>query len=782
MKTNYHVQKVFWGIKMSIRQLYLVSILVSFVSQDAFAQYSWELSYPSETRNGKFFVKSPEGSDYFYLFGHDVKALNKVTQELSDMPDLPSDVLYKEGPTGISAPYRHMDIFMLDDNKWWMINEGRIFKTTNAGADWQEVLSLNPNTQYVSSSYFTGIHFPSEDVGYAVGTAEKLFKTTDGGDTWVELQWSNSTAPYIRYSSVKFINELEGFVMGYEVDDILLNIGVYRPFLRRTFDGGQTWTEISFAESDHHYVDIQIMGLSWYLMFRNRNFIAPADRIHRSIDDGTNWSTLNLPGSIPGNSLVIRDMHWFSAEEGVVLGTKDIFDEAQSIFKTYNAGATWTEIPLDRGTEPFFAKVPNLVMNFNGDNGIISGASGNILFSSDKGETWQSLQKGYPDVTEMSSDNGITYAALYGQSLLKHNGLSWQELDMPLNSQYQFPGAFIRIDNEDAEVALVDIFGELHYSNNGANTWSSLFTDLEKRVLDVHFQNGQLSVLVYDTDLNALLYYPNAQNEQNYEVIANGTPMPASVFDLFYVGNDIFARVESLLFKKTNGTWQQVFINDGFIRGLLMDEEGNAMMKFSDNAYYYSNDSAETWEASNFSSAILDKIDLGISTISGFGKLNDNTLYAIVHGSPDYSERFETYLIVSNDNGASWELEETVVFAEPRDLGGVGHTVDEDDNLWIGSANAVIFKWDSGILSTPEPPAEERFSIYPNPTSGKVTIRASLSIEAYELYSLQGQFITRGTLDIDDSFELGNRYPAGMYILQLMDISGEKRTFKIIKE
>ncbi|WP_299366703.1 YCF48-related protein [Winogradskyella sp.] len=782
MKTKYFSQLVPKTFNLSIINLYSAFALLGLVCQETFAQNSWELSFPSETRNGRFFIKSPQGSNNFYLFGHDVKALNSVTQELSDMPNLPLDVLYKEVPTGISAPYRHMDIFTLDDNKWWMVHKGRILKTTNAGADWLEVLSLNPNTQYVSSSYFTSIHFPTENVGYAVGTAEKLFKTTDGGDTWIELQWSNSTAPYIRYSSVKFINELEGFAMGYEVDDILLNIGVYRPFLRRTNDGGQTWTEISFAESDHHYVDIQIAGLSWYLMLRNRNFVAPADRIRRTINNGTNWSTLDLPGLTPSTSLVIRDMHWFSAEEGVILGTKDIFDEEHSIYKTYNSGATWVEIPIDQGTIPFFARVPSLVMSFNGSNGLISGATGNILFSSDKGETWQSLQKGYPDITDMSSDNGITYAALYGQSLLKHNGSNWQELDIPFNSQYQYPGAYRKIDNDGTEVALIDIFGELQYSNDGGNNWSSLFTDLEKKALDVHFHNGQLTALIYDTDLDALLYYPNAQNEQSFEMIEGGTPLPASVFDLFFVEQDIFARVESFLFKRTNGTWQQIFLNDGFIRGMLMDEEGNAVMKFSDNKYYYSNDSAETWEESAFSSSIMDKVDFEISTISGFGKLDDNMHYAIVHGSPDFSQRFETYLIVSNDNGASWDLEESALFGEPQNLGGIGHTIDDEGNLWVGSANAAIFKWNNGALSIPEIPGNELFTIYPNPTSGKVNVRSSQSIDSYELYTIQGQLISSGALDINGSLELGAQYPSGIYLMRLIDVNGSKSSFKIIKK
>lgn len=782
MKTKYFSQLILKAFNLSTTNLYFAFTLLGLTSRHAFSQSSWELSYPSETRNGKFFIKSPEGSDNFYLFGHDVKAINSITQEISDMPKLPSDILYKEGPTGISAPYRHMDIFTLDDNKWWMVHEGRIFKTTNAGADWLEVLSLNPNTQYVNSSYFTSIHFPTENIGYAVGTAEKLFKTTDGGDTWEELQWSTSTAPYIRYSSVKFINELEGFAMGYEVDNILLNIGAYQPFLRRTNDGGQTWTEISFAESDHHYVDIQIAGLSWYLMFRNRNFVAPADRIRRAINDGTSWSTLDLPGLTSSTSLVIRDMHWFSAEEGLILGTKDVFDEEHSIYKTHNSGATWTEIPLDPGTKPFFARVPNLVMSFNGNSGVISGATGNMLFSSDKGETWHSLQKGYPDIADMSSDNGITYAALYGQSLLKHNESDWQELDAPLNSQYQYSGAFRKIDNNGTEVALVDVFGELQYSNDGGNNWLSLFTDLEKKVLDIHFHNGQLTTLIYDTDLNALLYYPNAQNEQNFEVIEDGTALPASIFDLFFVGDDIYARVESFLFKKSNAIWEQVFLNNGFIRGMFMDEDGNAVMKFSDNKYYYSNDNAETWEESVFSSTVLNRVDFEISDISGFGKLDDNTHYAIVHGSPDYSQRFETYLMVSNDNGASWNLEESAVFGEPQDLGGIGHTVDDEGNLWVGSANAAIFKWSNGALSTPEIPVEDRFSIYPNPTSGIINIRSSQSIESFELYTIQGQLILSGVLDNNGSFELGNQYPAGIYLVRLMNVNGNKKSFKIIKK
>ncbi|MGB0525491.1 MAG: YCF48-related protein [Flammeovirgaceae bacterium] len=751
-----------------------------FLSPTSFSQ--WELSFPTEAQNGHFFIKAPQNTNKFYLFGHDVKALDATNQSLVDLAAFPADVLYKESTTGYSAPYRHMDIFTWDEQKWWMIHKGRIFKTTNAGNDWQEVLALSPNTPYISSSYFTSIHFPSENVGYAVGTADKIFRTLNGGNTWEALQWSTSTAPYRRLSKVHFVTESVGFALGYEVDDILLNIGVFKPFYYYTTDAGQTWSETSFPESDHHYVDLQVVwGDTWYLSLTNRNFIAPNDKLYKSTDGGNNWEAITLPGTSSIATVVLRGMHWFTPEEGIILGSTEFFGAPNHIYKTYDGGQTWQQIILDAGIAPFFSKIPNIVMQFNGDHGVIAGASGNLLYSDDKGETWQNLRKGLPDVYDLSSDGDHTYAALYGNTLLKHNASGWTELNVPVNNQYP-RAAFIKVSNLGTDqVATVDVYGELHYSQDGGNTWHSFFSSLDTTVLDLQFTDGKLAALMYTN--NQLLYFPDVADQQHSEQITATATKPASVFELFYIGDQIFAKVEALLFRRIGGNWETITINDAFIRSIFMDHTGNALIRSHSNAYLYSNDTAQTWQPATFSNAILNQVNFEISKIEGFGRLNDSTHYALIHGSPELSRRFESSLILSSDQGKTWELADFTSFSEPNDLGRIAHAVDNKGNLWIGTANGAIYQWllDETVTGR-EDPINQLFSIYPNPTTGRFKIDTPLPIKAYQLFNLQGKLIENGYFDQNTELEIPAQQPAGLYLLQLVMDNGNQTAIKVLKE
>ncbi|MEM6737867.1 MAG: YCF48-related protein, partial [Bacteroidota bacterium] len=478
--------------------------------------------------------------------------------------------------------------------------------------------------------------------------------------------------------------------------------------------------------------------------------------------------------------LVLRDMHWFTPDEGLVLGSTETFGSPNHVYKTYNGGESWKEITLDQGSLPFFVKIPNITIKFNGDHGVLAGGTGHLLYSEDKGETWQTVQKGYPDVHDLSSSAGVTYAALYGNAVIKNDESGWSELTAPLNSQHQ-KAAFDKVSNLGADdLALKDVYGEIHYSQDGGSTWNSLFTSLEDRALDIQFIDEKLAALVFKD--NALLYYPDAKDLQSMELIIDGTPLPASVFDLFEVGDVLFARVESFLFKRENGSWEQVFFNNYVIRSLMMDEKGNAIMRFQDNTYHYSNDTGETWQETAFSDDILNRIDFTISTINGYGWLNDTTHYALVHGSPDISERFETSLILSADKGKSWESADFAIFSEPNELGRIGHSVDDEGNLWVGSANGSIYQWTlKETITGNEDPVSSVFSVYPNPTTGQFKLFTTQEIESYQLMNLHGQIIERGAFIRNSEYRIPEEKPTGLYILQLLTSTGEKRVVKIAK-
>lgn len=112
-------------------------------------------------------------------------------------------------------------------------SNGRIARTTNGGNTW--------STTFFDSNYgYADIHFPSAQIGYAVGDSMyntipggckgKLVKTTDGGISWSAMAYFPNFKPYCVY----FTSNTEGYVGG---ETAAGNSG-----LLKTTDGGVTWT------------------------------------------------------------------------------------------------------------------------------------------------------------------------------------------------------------------------------------------------------------------------------------------------------------------------------------------------------------------------------------------------------------------------------------------------------------------------------------------------------------------------------------------------------------
>ncbi|MCB2222383.1 MAG: hypothetical protein KQI35_18510 [Bacteroidetes bacterium] len=172
---------------------------------------------------------------------------------------------------------------------------GTIIRTTDGGDSWDAL-------PVVSKTTVNAIHFLTPDTGFVVGESGLFLKTFDGGTTWHILPASST----IDFTGIDFVNKQTGFVIGhspegglfykttdsglnwsiktikddcserdfvtgFECDDIYLmnmsfldeNNGIIggfaynfnygkRPFVSKTEDGGQTFTDISprFKQSE----------------------------------------------------------------------------------------------------------------------------------------------------------------------------------------------------------------------------------------------------------------------------------------------------------------------------------------------------------------------------------------------------------------------------------------------------------------------------------------------------------------------------------------------------
>jgi photosystem II stability/assembly factor-like uncharacterized protein len=145
---------------------------------------------------------------------------------------------------------------------------GHILRSTDSGHTWQ--LARTPTL-----TTLTGVHFPDERHGWAVGHDAIILHSEDGGQTWV----SQYQGPDLQVSflDVCFLDTQNGFVAG-----------AYGQFLATT-DGGRTWTPRRVIEED---------------FFLNRITAGPTGTLYlagehgtllRSTDRGISWTPIRTP-------------------------------------------------------------------------------------------------------------------------------------------------------------------------------------------------------------------------------------------------------------------------------------------------------------------------------------------------------------------------------------------------------------------------------------------------------------------------------------------------------
>ncbi|MEM9821423.1 MAG: hypothetical protein AAF985_10140 [Bacteroidota bacterium] len=123
-----------------------------------------------------------------------------------------------------------------DENTVHALGYGIVLRSTDGGLTWER--------NEVKSDFYRSVHFPSANVGYAVGYVGTILKTTDAGVSWEKLR--NGDKIFVGdkpFRSVFFSSEEQGYIVG--------DNGLFWT----TSDGGEQWKEVrSFPDVDLHDV------------------------------------------------------------------------------------------------------------------------------------------------------------------------------------------------------------------------------------------------------------------------------------------------------------------------------------------------------------------------------------------------------------------------------------------------------------------------------------------------------------------------------------------------
>ncbi len=349
---------------------------------------------------------------------------------------------------------------------------GKIYKTTNAGEDWQVV--------YIDSSLyaFTDIEFINDSTGFFSSRGNKILKTTNSG-----LNWQRITLGGFTITALNFLNQTTGFLSTWNYGKIL-----------KTTNSGLNWNELSFTFTIDFY-DVQFFDNdTGYICGQDypplaRGFIA------KTTDGGNNWKRWYNTG------LENHSLSFINSQTGYVA------DYWGTLFKTTNGGQDlqWNAIHNFQG---FVSEIQAI------DENVIyeCGGNGNIFRSTNGGYNWERM-------------NSQTTDHLYGLHFLnKDTGYVCGE-----------NGTILRTTNAST-VGISQLSTEVPSGYKLYQNYPNPFNPVTKIKFDIAFSHNKgsprdVSLKIYDELGKEVETLVNKKLEQgSYEVEFDGSNLSSGIY------------------------------------------------------------------------------------------------------------------------------------------------------------------------------------------------------------------------------------------------------------
>ena len=253
----------------------------------------------------------------------------------------------------------------------------------------------------------------------AAGQLGGIWKTINGGSTWTK----QTTATFSNASSftniVHFWNANDGFCMGDPIN------GEYEIY--RTTNGGTNWTLVSGANipnplsGEFGYTrQIETFGNSVW-------FTTNKGRIYHSTDKGATWAVYTSPLIDFGGTTMSGNFSFSSLNAGIIVNVNGL------VYKSANAGATWTLVPT---TGPVYSNGVCAIENTNVifTTGAATTGSGSS-YSLDGGITWTGIDNAQHLYCEFLTPS-IGWSGGFNTSSTQNGMWKWNNLSSPLNVQF----------------------------------------------------------------------------------------------------------------------------------------------------------------------------------------------------------------------------------------------------------------------------------------------------------------------------------------------------------
>lgn len=244
-----------------------------------------------------------------------------------------------------------------------------IFRTTDAGATWTKVIGSN------LGKYFSQIVIdPTNTSVLYVSGQNGVHKSTNGGSTWLNMYVGTN-------ANCVIMNPLNSQTLYASVGGITSNT------LKKTTDGGNTWTTLNWPGSSAGRCQLAIAPGDTNILYASTDKENTNGGLYRSTDGGASWTLMNntikyITQDFYANAVTVSPAN----PDYVIVGGLDIYTSDDG-GNTLTQRTDWTT------TDPAkFAHADIHALVYNGTV-LYSCTDGGIFLSSDDGVTWKDLNR-----------------------------------------------------------------------------------------------------------------------------------------------------------------------------------------------------------------------------------------------------------------------------------------------------------------------------------------------------------------------------------------------------